>query len=185
MFAASLLFKDLRFKVLRALIAECPQNDLWMLLFGNLKPVRPQSLRGRIKRNELAEMVGLTLPSISERLRKLEDAGVIRGYHAVLDPPRVGLGVTAFIFLTSESSKFYPKIIERAKENEEIQECHAITGEGSHILKVRTQSTATLERLLSEIQSWPGVISTRTDVVLSSPKESTVLPLKYLEETIP
>lgn len=135
---------------------------------------------GRTKRNVLAEKVQLSIPSISERLRKLEESKVVRGYHALLEPRNVGLEVTAFIFLTAESSKFYPRIIEQAVKKDEILECHAITGQGSHLLKVRTESTATLEKLLSDIQSWPGVVSTHTDVVLSSPKETTVLPLKQL-----
>ncbi len=137
---------------------------------------------GRTKRNKLAEEVKLSIPSVSERLRKLEESGVILGYHSVLDARSVGLEVTAFIFLTTESSKFYAKIIERAKEHEEILECHAITGDGSHILKIRTESTETLENLLSKIQAWPGVVNTRTDVVLSSPKETNVLPLSQLKK---
>ncbi len=139
-------------------------------------------VHGRTKRNQLAEEVNLTIPSVSERLRKLETNGVIQAYRTLVDARKVGLEVTAFIFLTAESSKYYDKIIEKALAHEEILECHAITGDGSHLLKVRTQSTATLERLLSQIQTWPGVVNTRTDVVLSSPKESTVLPLKYLQE---
>lgn len=134
--------------------------------------------RGRTKRNELAEQVKLSVPSISERLRKLEEAGVIRSFNAVVEPRKVGLEVTAFIFLTTESSKHYPALIEHAKALDEVLECHAITGEGSHILKIRTESTATLEQLLSKIQAWPGVLNTRTDIVLSSPKETTALPLK-------
>ena len=139
---------------------------------------------GRTKRNKLAEEVKLSIPSVSERLRKLEEYGVILGYHSVLDARSVGLEVTAFIFLTTESSKFYAKIIERATEHEEILECHAITGDGSHILKIRTESTETLENLLSKIQAWPGVVNTRTDVVLSSPKETNVLPLSQLKNKL-
>ena len=138
--------------------------------------------RGRIKRNKLAEKVSLSIPSISERLRKMEEVGLIRSYHAVLEPRHLGLLVTAFIFVVSESSKFYAKIIEKAQEDHEVLECHAITGDGTHLLKVRTQSTDTLEKLLSKIQSWPEVVRTRTDIVLSSPKESTTLPLQHLQE---
>lgn len=138
--------------------------------------------RGRVKRSELAEEVSLSIPSISERLRKLTDSGYIKSINAVLDARKMGLEVAAFIFIRAESSKFYPQIIKKAEEQDEVLECHAITGEGSHLLKVRTQSTATLEKLLSQIQSWPGVINTRTNIVLSSPKETTVLPLKYVGE---
>ena len=135
---------------------------------------------GRTKRNELAEKVKLSIPAVSERLRKLEERGVIRSFNAVLDARKAGLEVTAFIFVMAESSTFYPQIIDRATAHPEILECHAITGEGSHILKARTQSTATLDKLLSQIQSWPGVHNTRTSIVLSSPKETTELPLTHL-----
>ncbi len=134
--------------------------------------------RGRTKRKVLAEDVKLSVPSISERLRKLEEAGIIKGYRTILEPRKVGLEVMAFIFLTCESSKYYPKIIEKAQQHDEVLECHAVTGDGSHLLKVRTESTATLENLLSQIQAWPGVLNTRTDIVLSSPKETMALPLK-------
>jgi Lrp/AsnC family leucine-responsive transcriptional regulator len=145
----------------------------------DLKLLEILQTQGRTKRNELAEVVGLSIPSVSERLHKLEKAGVICGYNALLNARKVGLEVMAIIFLTTESSKHYASIIEKAQANEEILECHAITGEGSHLLKVRTNSTESLERLLSEIQSWAGVVNTKTSVVLSSPKETTILPLKY------
>jgi Lrp/AsnC family leucine-responsive transcriptional regulator len=64
-------------------------------------------------------------------------------------------------------------------DSDEILECHTITGEGSYLLKVRTKSTESLESLLQQIQQWPGVTTTKTNVVLSSAKETTVLPLKY------
>lgn len=137
--------------------------------------------QGRTKRNELADTVKLSIPAVSERLRKLEDRGIIRSFNAVVEARKVGLEVTAFIFVMAESSTFYAEIIKRAAAQEEILECHAITGEGSHILKARTRSTATLEKLLSQIQSWPGVKNTRTSIVLSSPKETTVLPLTHLK----
>lgn len=137
--------------------------------------------QGRTKRNELADTVKLSIPAVSERLRKLEERGIIRSFNAMLEARKVGLEVTAFVFVMAESSTFYPEIIKRATAHEEILECHAITGEGSHILKARTRSTATLEKLLSQIQSWPGVKNTRTSIVLSSPKETTILPLTHLK----
>ncbi len=140
--------------------------------------------RGRTKRSELAEKVGLTIPSVSERLRKLESMGIIKGYHALLDPRKVGLEVTAFILVETESPRYFDQILQRAVNNEEILECHGVTGEGSFLLKARTSSTASLEDLLNEIGSWPGVTNTRTSVVLSSPKETTVLPLRHLEESL-
>lgn len=136
---------------------------------------------GRTKRNELAERVKLSIPAVSDRLRRLEEHGVIRGFSTVVQPQRVGLDITAFIFVSVESSSYYEGFIKRAAKMDEILECHAITGEGSHLLKVRTQDTSTLERLLSTVQAWPGVKNTRTSLVLSSPKETTALPLPRLK----
>ncbi len=128
--------------------------------------------QGRTRRNDLAENVGLSLPSVSDRLHKLEEAGIISGYHATVDPKRVGRDITAFIFVTIDSSRHYASFLEHAATMDEILECHAITGEGSHLLKVRTHNTASLERLLARIQAWSGVVSTRTNVVLSTSKET-------------
>lgn len=145
----------------------------------DLKILEILQVRGQTTRSELAEEVKLSIPSVSERIRKLSESGFIRSINAVLDAHMVHLEVTAFILVSSESPRYYPKIIERAATFDEILECHAITGEGSHLLKVRTHNTATLEKLLSEIQSWPGVRTTRTNVVLSTHKETTVVPLNH------
>lgn len=139
---------------------------------------------GRMKRSELAERVGMTIPAVSERLRKLEERGVIQGYTTLVNARQINLEVTAFIFVMTESSTFFPSIIENARQYDEILECHAITGTGSHLLKVRTVNTASLERLLSKIQAWEGVKNTITNIVLSSPKETTVLSLQHLRATL-
>ncbi len=128
--------------------------------------------KGRTRRNDLAEAVGLSLPSVSERLRKLEENGYITGYFATVDPRKLGKDICAFIFVTVDSSRHYPGFLEHAHANDEILECHAITGEGSHLLKVRTANTASLEKLLAKIQAWAGVLNTRTNLVLSTSKET-------------
>ncbi len=132
--------------------------------------------RGRIKRSEVAEAVGLSVPAASERMRKLEERGVVTGYHARLDARRLGFDVAAFIRVSSAGSEHYPAFIERVAAMEAVQELHAITGEGSHLLKVRVRSTAALERLLAEVQQLPGVRGTQTSIVLSTMKESSALP---------
>lgn len=129
----------------------------------------------RTKLNEMAQQLGLTIPTISERIQKLEERGFIRGYTAILDAKRLGKDITAFITVSIDSSKHYQMFMERARETEEILECHSVTGEGSHLLKIRAENTNSLEKLLSRIQSWPGVLSTKTSVVLSTIKESTIL----------
>lgn len=126
---------------------------------------------GRISQNELAHSVGLSAPAVAERIRKLEDRGVIRQYTAIVDANTIGLDVTAFISVVIAGSKFYPAFAQKVEDRAEILECHSVTGMGSHLMKVRTDTTSSLERLLSDIQSWAGVQSTTTSVVLSTSKE--------------
>ena len=160
--------------------SEKRQNQGFQLDEVDLAILRTLQIQGRTKRNELAELVQLSLPAISERLRKLEERGILTGIHAKLDAKITGFDVAAFIFVTVGSSGSYPDFIKAAQAHPEILEVHAITGDGSHLLKVRTENTSTLERLLSQIQAWPGVRQTRTNVVLSTHKESTALPLEQL-----
>ena len=128
--------------------------------------------KGRTSRIDLAESVGFSVPSVSERLRKLEESGHITGYHASVNPAKLGIDICAFITVTLNSSKQFAQFIEHARAVDEILECHAVTGEGSHLLKIRTTNTGSLERLLAKIQAWPGVGGTRTNLVLSSTKET-------------
>lgn len=133
---------------------------------------------GRLKRNQIAEVVGLSLPAVSERMRKLEERALIRGYRALVDPKRLGFDVTAFIRVSIMGSEHYDEFIRYATANAHVQELHSITGEGSHLLKIRVRNTSELERLLAEIQRVPGVRGTQTSIALSTLKETTSLPLE-------
>ncbi len=145
----------------------------------DLKILEIVQKHGRTKRNDLADRVGLSLPAVSERLRKLEEAGVISGYYARLNPGALGIDITAFVLVTVDSSKHYASFVEHVQNTEYILECHAITGEGTHLLKIRTENTPSLEKLLAKIQSWTGVVKTTTSMVLSTPKETTVIKIHY------
>ncbi len=136
----------------------------------------------RMKRNEIAEKIGLSLPSVTDRMNKLEELEVIETYKTKLNHKKLGKDITAFIFVTSESSTHYKDFVQHTVSSPEILECHSITGDGSHVLKVRTENTSSLEKLLAKIQSWKGVRSTRTSIVLSSLKETFTIDLKnYLK----
>lgn len=132
---------------------------------------------GRTKRNVIAEEVKLSLPSLSERLKKLEEKGIIEGYYAKVNRKPFGYDLMAFITVFMKSSKKFEELSEHVKETPEILECHAILGEGSHILKVLVKGTEDLEKLLAQIQSWPGVMRTLTSFVLSTIKETTNIKL--------
>jgi len=132
---------------------------------------------GRTSQHDLAQSVGLSSPAVGERLRKLEERGIIRQFTVLVDPRRVGRDVTAFIFVGINGSTYYPEFRQRVMEHPEVLECHSVTGQGSHLLKIRTDSTSTLEELLAEIQSWSGVQWTTTSIVLSTIKETSALSL--------
>lgn len=130
---------------------------------------------GRAHFNELAEVVHLSVPAVSERVRKLEERGIIKGYTAKLQPEAFGLNIAAFIWVTVEGSHNYKKFLDNCTNEPEIMDCHAITGDSSHLLKVRTTSPASLERLLSRIQEWSGVKKTLTNIILSTHYESLTI----------
>lgn len=131
--------------------------------------------RGRTKRNEIAEAVGLSIPSVSERLHKLEERGVIEGYYTKVNKKAFGFDIMAYITVMMESSKHYKNLISKVEKMPEILECHSVLGEGSHVLKAIVKNTEALEKLLGEIQSWSGVSATKTTFVLSTIKETTAI----------
>ena len=143
-----------------------------MLDETDLKILRSLQKMGRKKRNELAEEVQLSIPSVSERLNKMEDKGIIEGYYAKLNRKAFNYDIMAFILVMMDSSKHYKILISKVEKMPEILECHAVLGEGSHLLKALVKNTEALERVLSEIQSWQGVTGTKTTYVLSTVKET-------------
>ncbi len=139
---------------------------------------------GRAQRNKIAELVNLSVPSVSERMKKLEEKGLIKGYHAILNSKDFNFDITAFLFVQVDGSENYPEFVRKVANEPEVLECHSITGDGSHLLKVRTKNTASFERLLSTLQSWDGVNKTRSNIVLSSFKETRALPIEQATELI-
>ena len=126
---------------------------------------------------EIARRVKLSTAAVNERLRKLENAGFIRRYVAVVDPKAVGAPVAAFVEVFIEHPRFEPAFIERVLAVDEVQECHHITGEFSLLLKVRVRDMEALQELLiHRINGLEGVRQTRTVIVLSTSKEESYVP---------
>jgi Lrp/AsnC family transcriptional regulator, leucine-responsive regulatory protein len=123
---------------------------------------------------DVAARVGLSASSVHDRVRKLEAAGVIRGYRAVVDPEAVGLLVTALITGTPLDPRQPDDLPDRVEEFGEVQDCFSVAGEASYVLKVRTRTTEHLEDLIRKLREKAGV-NTRTTVVLSVPFEDRPL----------
>jgi Lrp/AsnC family leucine-responsive transcriptional regulator len=131
----------------------------------------------RITASEVADLVGMSVPAAAERIKKLSDSGIIKKFTVKLAEKELGFDLCAFIAVVSSSSEHYEDIIESAISNPSVMECHSVTGDGSHLLKVRVKNSTALEKLLRDIQSWPGVIRTHTSVVMSTYKEGFELDL--------
>ena len=133
---------------------------------------------GRKPASAIAEKVGLSVPATTDRIKKLQDSGVIIGFKPIISGKKINLDITAFITVYSESSKNFEKVVINAEDNKNIMKCYTTTGDGSHLLLVKVENTEKLEKLLRTIQGWPGVSRTQTQIVLSSynnPDSSTTI----------
>ncbi len=129
---------------------------------------------GSLAQSEIARKVGLSTAAVNERLRKLEAAGAIRRWAAIVDPVAVGAGITAFVEVFLEHPRFEPAFLRRVLGLDEVLECHHVTGEFSLLLKVRVADMESLQTLLLEqLGAHEGVRQTRTVVALSTVKEET------------
>lgn len=132
---------------------------------------------------ELGTLLGLSAPAAAERVHKLEDRGVIKGYSALVNPESVGLGLAALISVHLERPEHKANFLEMIFNLPEIQECHHVAGEEDYVIKVICKGTRDLERLISEqIKSVKGVIKTKTTIILSTVKDTPILPIPYENE---
>jgi Lrp/AsnC family leucine-responsive transcriptional regulator len=132
--------------------------------------VRELAGDGRCSFTDLAERVGLSVSAVHQRVRRLEQRGVIRGYTARLDIEAIGLPLTAFVSLTPIDPAAPDDYPQRLAHISAIESCYSVAGDESYILLVRVQSPTGLEELLREVRE-AAKVSTRTTVVLSTPYE--------------
>ncbi|WNG37343.1 Lrp/AsnC family transcriptional regulator [Archangium violaceum] len=121
---------------------------------------------GRASLAELGRRVGLSAPAVSERMRRLEEAGVITGYRVQIHLPSVGLPVLAFIRLTTTPSRRVEEVLEVLDAMPEVHECHRVTGNECFVLKVALPDMAHLETVIDRLRPYGQTV---TSVVLSTP----------------
>jgi Lrp/AsnC family transcriptional regulator, leucine-responsive regulatory protein len=126
---------------------------------------------GRMSFTELARQAGLSVSAVHQRVRRLEQDGVIKGYAALFNPEDLGLPLTAFVSLKPFDASAPDDLPQRLEHLAAIEACHSVAGDENYILKVRVASPTALEELLYQIRTLGGV-STRTTVVLSTPYEN-------------
>lgn len=127
---------------------------------------------------EIARAVERVTSSVNERMRKLREDGIVRGYHADLDPDRVGFPILAFVNVLIDDATNAAAFPKRATKVSEVLELHHVTGDWNFLIKIRARSTADLENILtSKLKKLRGVVRTNTQIVLVAHKETRALPL--------
>ena len=124
---------------------------------------------------KIGQRVGLSAPAVIERIKKLEENGVITSYTALLDARKLGCDITAFIGVLTSHPKSIIDVEQQIESRPEVLECHHVTGSYTLLIKVKTANTTTLEELISHLRSIEGVSRTETMVVLSTHTERQLL----------
>ncbi len=140
------------------------------------------SADGRMSFTELARRTGLSVSAAQQRVRRLEQRGVIKGYGALINAEEVGLPLTAFVSIKPFDPAAPDDAPQRLAHLDAIEACHSVAGDESYILKVRVASPRELEDLLQEIRAAANV-STHTTIVLSTPYENRPLRVTEPEAT--
>jgi Lrp/AsnC family transcriptional regulator, leucine-responsive regulatory protein len=144
----------------------------------DIKAVKLLLHNGRATWAELGKLLGLSAPSAADRVRKLEERGVIRGYAALVDPASVGHPLTAYVSVSLASHRNRAAFLRAIEKMNRVVECHHVAGDDDYLLKVRCRSTQDLDHLLAtELKDNLGVARTRTTIVLSTAKESVIMPI--------
>lgn len=136
---------------------------------------------GRISWSELAQHLHLSAPAAAERVRKLEERGIIRGYTALIDPASFGYGLAAFVAITLGKCKHKKSFLRAIKKLPEVVECHRVTGEDDYLLKVLVRDTTHLDNFIGDsLRSIDGVQRAKTTVVLATLKEATFVHSRHM-----
>jgi Lrp/AsnC family leucine-responsive transcriptional regulator len=132
---------------------------------------------------ELSKVAGLSVSATAERVKRLEERGVIRGWGIDLDPIAAGCPLLAFVFVAMRPGRDDAAFLKAMKRQEAVLECHTVTGPWCYLLKLRLPDIATLESFVSEeVRGQPGVERTETILAMASPKETTILPVAPAQE---
>ncbi len=144
----------------------------------DLKILNLLQKNARITVSEISSLINLSIPACSERLKKLEQSGVIKQYTAIIDGKYLNKYLTAFMFISLERPRFTDQFIEKINKETDILECHYLAGDFDYLLKIITDNTDTLEELLQRIKSVQGVQKTKTIVTLSTVKNNYSISLE-------
>lgn len=127
----------------------------------------------RMNASEIASRINLSVSTVIERIKKMEREGIIKGYSVELNPAKLNKDVLAIMLISIEHPKYNKTFINAIADNNNITECMYIAGDADYMIKIVTDNTKSLESTLNYIKSIEGVAKTRTNIVLSMPKNDT------------
>ena len=110
---------------------------------------------GRTSASHIADEIGMSIPAVTDRIKKLQESGIIMGFTTILNHRKVGLDVSAFITVISESSSHYSDVVRETNNTPEIVQCFTTTGNGSHVLLALIENTHSLEKLYAQFKAGP------------------------------
>jgi len=148
----------------------------------DLKIIKLLQENGRITNLQLSSNIGLSPAPTLERVRKLENAGYIKSYHALVDEELLGLGIKSFIQIQLDfhTHNAIPEFVSAIKSIPEVTECHHVTGQCDFILKVYVKDIKSYERLIMEkISKIPYVKTFQTMMIMSTSKKEAIVPMEY------
>jgi Lrp/AsnC family transcriptional regulator, leucine-responsive regulatory protein len=143
-----------------------PMNNI------DIKILKLLQENSRITASEIASKINLSVPAVSDRLKKLDASGIIEKYTAIISPKKMNKSLTVIMFVNLGNPKYADKFIEVIQKEDEVIECHYLAGDFDYALKIITTNTETLETILNRIKLVAGVHKTKTVVTLSTIKNN-------------
>ncbi len=141
----------------------------------DIKIIQCLTKDARMNASQISSTVNLSVSAVIERMKKLENSGLIRGYTGHIDERMAGYDVQAMISIRLEHPKFNQSFAKQMQEHSCVMECYYITGDFDYIARISAGSTEELTKVLNDIKQIPGVSLTRTYVVLDNIKQGTAL----------
>ncbi|MFT5875496.1 MAG: Lrp/AsnC family leucine-responsive transcriptional regulator [Clostridium sp.] len=148
----------------------------------DIKILKLLQKNSRVTASEISNRIHLSVPAVGDRLKKLDASGIIEKYTVILSAKKMNKHLMIVMFVSLESPKFTDPFIKIILLDDEIVECHYLAGDFDYILKIITESTESLERILTKIKNIPGVQKTKTNVSLSTIKNNySIIPSEIID----
>lgn len=148
----------------------------------DIKILKLLQSNARMSASQISSKVNLSIPAVSDRLKKLDASGIIEKYTIIINNKKLNRGLTAFMFISMETPKHGEDLVELVQSEDAIIECYYLVGDYDYLLKIITKDTETLESILNKIKSANGIMKTKTMVSLTTVKNN--LSISPIQENI-